>query len=248
MEITTYVDQGWNLTIGEIMRRAIILILLLFALVCGPSLMKPRLPPAPPIGSHTANSPFATREGTSIVLQPSGLRFSVPQKWVDWYKRRGNNFHLTAEQLDRVGNGAGEWDDEYARVCNAIFPFDRCAAHVGEEGWGKEGVSYADLQVRVYDLESPLEDVEEHMGQRSPTEIGRLINGSIQVKKGDNDGWRQTILSYGRFYYDYADTARVDIRIKSFGKKTIAFVFMYTGYDEQQKVITDILHSVRDKD
>jgi hypothetical protein len=152
---------------------------------------------------------------------------------------------LTAEQLDRVGNGAGEWDDEYARVCNAIFPFDRCAAHVGEEGWGKEGVSYGDLQVRVYDLESPLEAVEEDIARKSTDDIGQLICGTVQVQKGDEHGWRQTVFSYGRFYYDYGATAYVDIRLKQVDKKTIAFVFMYTDYQQQEKVINDILHSLR---
>jgi hypothetical protein len=226
------------------MRHAIILISLFLALGCGPSSRTPQLPPAPPINSHTAKSPFATREGTTIVLQPSGFRFAIAQDWVNWYDQFGNNLHLTAKELDRVGHGAGEWDDEYARVCNAIFPFDRCAAHIGSEGWGKEGVSYTDLQVRVYDLESPLKEIEANMAQKSPAEIGLLIGGFVQVQKGENDGWPQTILSYGRFYYDYGDTAHVDIRLKQFGKKTIAFVFMYTDY--QEKVITDMLHSVRD--
>jgi hypothetical protein len=205
--------------------------------------MKPRLPPAPPIASHTANSPFATREGTSIVLQPSGIRFSVPQDWVDWYKKRGNNFHLTAEELDRVGHGAGEWDDEYARVCNAIFPFDRCAAHVGEEGWGKEGVSYGDLQVRVYDLESPLKTVEEDIARKSTDDIGQLICGTVRVQKGDEQGWCQIVFSYRRFYYDYSDTAYVDIRLKQVDRKTIGLVFMYTS-GQSQDVINDILHSL----
>ena len=226
------------------MRRTFFLTLQFLALGCGYSSRKPRLPPAPPIGSHTENSPFARREGTLIVLQPSGIRFSVPQKWVNWCEEFGNNFHLTAEELDRVGHGAGEWDDECARVCNAIFPFDRCAAHVGGTGWNK-GASYSDLQVRVYDLESPLKTVEEDIARKSTDEIGQLICGTVRVHKGVEQGWRQIVFSYGRFYYDYADTAYVDIRLKEVDKKTIAFVFMYTGYQSQDKVINDILHSLR---
>jgi hypothetical protein len=152
---------------------------------------------------------------------------------------------LKAEQLDRVGNGAGEWEDEYARVCNAIFPFDRCAGHVGQAGWGNKGAGYGDLQVRVYDLESPLKTVEEDIARKSTDEIGQLISGTVRVQKGDEHGWRRTVFSYGRFYYDYGATAYVDIRLKQVDRKTIGFVFMYTGYQSQDKVINDILHSLR---
>jgi hypothetical protein len=46
----------------------------------------------------------------------------------------------------RVGHG--EWDSEYASVVNASLPFEDCAAHVGGEGWGWQGLSFGDLQVR----------------------------------------------------------------------------------------------------
>ena len=45
-----------------------------------------------------------------------------------------------------------EWDVEFARVCDAALPFERCAAHVGSEGWERTVRSYGDLQVRAYDL------------------------------------------------------------------------------------------------
>jgi hypothetical protein len=233
------------------MRRAILIGLLFLFLCCGLGVgrhwlwdsLRPQLPRAPAINPHTSKSPFATRDGVTITLQPSGLQFDVPQDWVDWYNEFGNNFHLTGEELDRVGHGAGEWDDEYARVCNAILPFDRCAAHVGGEGWGKAGVSYADLQVRVYDLESPLETIEEGIAGQSTAEIERLIAGHVRVQRHDKDGWRQTVFSYGRFYYDYMDTAYVDIRLKRVEKGTIAFVFMHTSGD--YKAIADILRTLR---
>ena len=48
----------------------------------------------------------------------------------------------------RVGNG--EWDSEYGSVVNANLPFEHCAAHVDDDGWGWQGVSFGDLQVRAY--------------------------------------------------------------------------------------------------
>jgi hypothetical protein len=220
------------------------LLLLTLACGCGPSTRQLQLPPAPTIKPHTAKSPFATRQGSTIVLRPSGLQFQVPKDWIDWYDQFGNNLHLTAKELDQVGHGAGEWDDEYARVCNAVLPFDRCAAHVGGEGWGKNAVSYDDLQLRVYDLDDPVKKVEESIAGQTPDQIGKLIGGSVQVQQSDKDGWRRIVFSYARFYHDYGATAHVDIRLKQVGATVIAFVFMYTDYQSHERTITDMLQSV----
>jgi len=95
----------------------------------------------------------------------------------------------------------------------------------------------------VYDLESPLKAIEENIDRLSTTELGRLINGTIKVRHGDADGWRQTVLSYGRFYYDYGDTACVDIRLKQVENRTIAFIFMHTDDEWKNKTVADMLRS-----
>lgn len=100
--------------------------------------------------------PSASRQSAVITLHPSGAAFHIPDDWVEWHSEFDNNLHLTIPELEAVARGAGEWDTEYASLCNAIFPFDCCAAHVGGEGWGSQGGSFGDLQVRVYDMhESP---------------------------------------------------------------------------------------------
>src|SRR5262249_469798 len=104
--------------------------------------------------------PSATREGRTITLKPTGASFKRPKDWAEWYEELKRNFQLTNKQLDAVAKGAGEWDTEYASVCNAVLPIDRCAAHVGGDGWGKESVSFADLQVRVYELGDTPEAIE----------------------------------------------------------------------------------------
>jgi hypothetical protein len=48
--------------------------------------------------------------------------------------------------------GHGEWDSEYASFVNASLPFEDCAAHVGGEGWGWQGVffrRFAGTQIAV---------------------------------------------------------------------------------------------------
>ncbi len=93
---------------------------------------------------------FAIRQGRTIKLHPSNITFQVPQSWVEWDSQFHNNFHLTHRELRSVRIGHGEWDSEYASVVNASLPFEECAAHVGGEGWGWQGVSFGDLQVRAY--------------------------------------------------------------------------------------------------
>src|SRR5215831_14402552 len=72
--------------------------------------------------------PFASRQDTTITLRPSEATFKVPQSWVEWYEEFGNNFHLTRMEIDAVARGDGDWDTEFASVCNAVLPFDRCSA------------------------------------------------------------------------------------------------------------------------
>src|SRR3972149_6742452 len=92
----------------------------------------------------------ATREGRTIRLHPSGITLQIPQDWLEWNAEVHNNLHLTHRELRKVRRGHGEWDYEYARVVNAVLPFEHCAAHVGGEGWGWDAVSFGDVQLRAY--------------------------------------------------------------------------------------------------
>jgi hypothetical protein len=190
------------------------------------------------------DSPWAILEKTSIFLQPSGFQCAIPQKWVDWYEQSHDNLHLTAKELDRVGHGAGEWDDEFGRVCNALFPFDRGAAHVGGTAW-QHGGGYGNLQVRVYDLEGTADVIEQDIDTKGQAAIERSLGFPVKTQRGLEDGWRQRIFSFDRFYHDYGATAYADIRLKAFDDRTIAFVFMHTDRQEYKKTITDMLHSAK---
>jgi hypothetical protein len=70
-----------------------------------------------------------------------------------------HNYISGHRELRSVRIGHGEWDSEYGFVVNASLPFDDCAAHVGGEGWGWQGVSFGDLQVRAYVTSPSAEDV-----------------------------------------------------------------------------------------
>jgi hypothetical protein len=187
--------------------------------------------------------PFATRDGTTIVLKPSGATFQVPQEWVERFRKFGNNIHLTHQQLDAVARGAREWHTEYASVCNAVLPFDRCAAHVGGGGWGRQSVSYIALQVRIYDLDEDLDEIEQAIKTRGAADVTRITKNAAALECSIKDSWRKCVFSYRRWYYDYGATAHVDFRFRRLGERTFVFVFMYTEVD--QKTITAILDSFK---
>jgi hypothetical protein len=185
------------------------------------------------------SSPFSTRDGPTITLHPSGFTFELPANWVTWYSERGNNLHLSRDQLRRVEKpDSDEWDREFARISNASLPFDRCAAHVGSEGWGQDARLYSDLQVRVYDLLDPTNDLEERI-VKAATATAR-VDGAERSVEGP---WRRIVIRYDRRHFDYGATAFVDFRMRPFHDRTIVFVFMYTGSLGGAAAIPSILHS-----
>ena len=194
-------------------------------------------------GTSAAESkPYSTRIGQKIVLNPSGISFRIPQDWIDWFNRSHNNLHLTRQELSEVKDGQGEWDTEYAKVVNSALPFDDCAAHVGEEGWGRQGVSYGDVQLRAY------------VTNLSPDEVSARIRGPAflvawkvarpnsrpTIEDGHEDSWQKTTVSYDLYYGDYGGTAQVRFFVRPWKKKTLVLVFM-GGRDE---VVQTILKSV----
>ena len=229
---------------------------LAFTLVLGVAsyLLLSRLPfrrsPAPIIQHAPQSSnkgpavrPSAVRDGALIKLLPSGATLKVPSDWVEWNRKFGNNFHLTHQQLDAVAMGAGDWDTEYASVCNAVLPFDGCAAHLGDDGWGEKGVSYADLQVRVYQLDDAPETVERWIETDGKADIWRFSRASPVLERDGKSLWRRTMLSFWVSYGDYGGKANVDFRARRFGDQTFVFVFMYSDFQSQDEAITGILES-----
>jgi hypothetical protein len=101
---------------------------------------------------HTSPPPAdrASRSGRTVILHPSEASFDIPTDGIAWYGKFHNNLHLSEKELALVKIGAGEWDTEYAKVVNSAMRFQDCVAHVGGEGWGKDGSSFGDVRLRVY--------------------------------------------------------------------------------------------------
>jgi hypothetical protein len=165
--------------------------------------------------------PSSTLEGMSVVPSEPGVRVELPAQWLSWYTRHGNNLHLTREELELVREGAGDWDTEYAEVLAPILDFDRCAAHVGGEGWAAESVSYGDLQLRIYRVpDTPAAIIERAMAQ-----TWEMITPELTVE--DDEPWTSVRIAYDRSYGDYGGRANVDLRMHRFGDTTAVLVGMY---------------------
>jgi hypothetical protein len=146
----------------------------------------------------------------------------LPADWLDWYDTSGNNLHLTRPELEAVRHGSGDWDTEYAYVLESLLPFDRCAMHVGAEGWAGDAVSYADLQLRAYVVdESPAQLLD----RANVTTWDDLAPELTTAQRG---AWAQLLVSYDRWYGDYGDRANVDLRLQRFEDSTVVMAGMYT--------------------
>lgn len=220
--------------------------------------------------------PFlATRTKDLIEIAPLGVSFRIPQRWLDWSRGFHNNLHLTEEELAAVKTGdEADWDPEYATVVNAVLPFERCAIHAGAEGWGRQGVAYSDLQMRVYILDEVPEKVEAKVISKGVQAVRTLFtprraawrarggpvtdlppklpknpdqppkNMKIPVTRSNQDGWRQIALSYDLDYGDYGAKAAVDFRVRRMRGRTVVVAFMYTDFNDQTPAIKGILASV----
>ena len=63
----------------------------------------------------------------------------------------------------------------------------------------------------------------------------------VRTTAGD---WRRSVFTYDLNYGDYGATAHIDVRLRRFGGKTVAAVFCYTNYRDQETDIAHILASV----
>jgi hypothetical protein len=187
-----------------------------------------------------ASAPFCSRVDATVTLHPRGFTFRVPSDWVRWHSLNQNNMHLSREQLATVEKPEqDEWDSEFARACNAALPFNRCAAHIGSEGWGPEARFYSDLQLRIYDLADAPEDLEERI-----VRAASLVVRPERVLREDDGAWRRILIAYTRLHFDYEATAYLDFRLKRVLHQRLIFVFMYTDALERPEAIPEILSSL----
>ena len=199
------------------------------------------------IDSHIGNAGrYATRTDRTIQLHPSEITFEVPQDWIDWDRQFHNNFHLSHRELRHVRTASGEWDTEYARVVNAGLPFEHCAAHVGGEGWGSEGASFGDLQVRAYVTDLSVRAVLKRIHGPAFEEAKKIAGGEgglagAYISMTTEAEWQHAFISYPLWYGDYGGNAVIDFYARDVGPYRLVLVFMGWGPEGEK---SSILHSV----
>lgn len=196
-------------------------------------------------GPRTADRrPSSRLLDDEVVVAPTGERFRLPPRWVEWHSRYGNNLHLSRAQLDSVRDATGEWDREYAEVVNAVLPFDRCAAHVGGEGWGRRGVSFADLQARLYVGRFDPDSLRAAVLKRGRAAAERFFR-PVEGDTGRVGEWSRTTLRWDAMYYDYGATAHVEFLAQTRGERTAVWVLMYSYLSPRSEERAALLDSFR---
>lgn len=184
----------------------------------------------------------ATIKDRVVRIKPTGATFEIPESWLKWHAGFKNNLHLTRAELEKIKTAEGDWDKEFSEIVNQLLPFSECAAHVGGEGWGSEGVSFADLQMRVYVTQTSAEKVQAKMVESGKTWASKFSK-EVTVARAEGGKWRRATLSYAMWYGDYGATATIDVYAQEFGMQTAVLVFMHTNYRGASAPLHEILRS-----
>jgi hypothetical protein len=204
-----------------------------------------------------AEPPQATFSGTTIRLEPSGATFDLPDDWIEWYRDRHDNLHLNRAELQKVKDAIAYFDADYARVVNAVLPFESCAIHAGGEGWGSESRSVADLQMRAYLGDWSLKTLQRLIAEKglstarniSHRETGMSTSKDILFRKDVVSEWHRSAIRFPVKYRDNVDEvyggANVEFYVRSFGADTVVLVFMYSDPCTQKKYMQTIFSSFK---
>jgi hypothetical protein len=197
------------------------------------------------ISSVPADRAYSTLNKSRVILLPSKANFAVPEKWLPPHRLYEDNLALSPEQIENVANGVCNETSsspcfEFASVTNSIFPFDRCAATLGQFRWNSGGNC-----LRVYDLAEPLEEVTTRIEERGLAELKRLAK-SKRNSEGKNERsqygkWSRIQMS---FWWGHDPThphgVGFDFYAQQVNNRTFAYCFLST----HEEWIVEILNSV----
>jgi hypothetical protein len=189
---------------------------------------------------------YSTRQGRTVVLHPSDVSFQLPQDWLSWNFEFHNNLHLSHRELQSVRFATGEWDSEYSEVVNSALPFEHCAAHIGGEGWGRDGVSFGDLQLRAYVTDLSSEEILERISSQAFATAAKLSSGflggrkQLQTEVGEEGPWRTALIRYSLDYGDYGGIASVEFYLRPASKYQLVMVFMGNVESEKRQILDSV--------
>ena len=194
------------------------------------------------------NSPYSVLEGTTVRIKPYNATFEIPEGWLTPKPAPDEhikNLFLSWQELNEVNRIDGEangFDKEEAQVINSVLPFENCAAHVGDRGWGN-GL-WNDLQGRVYVTDLTPEEIAARVEKQGLDKASKVFERA-SVKSGNHENWEKRTLDIldAPSWSDFIHGKNLDFYYRSFGNKTVVVVFLHT--DKFEKEINLILDSFK---
>lgn len=198
------------------------------------------------VHSFENNSPYSVLEGTTVRIKPYDATFMIPESWLTPKQISGEpnkNLYLSWQDLNELNhfdfNHPLGFDLEEAQVMRAVLPFENCAAHVGDKGWGN-GL-WNDLQGRVYVTDLTPEEVAGRVEKQGLNKAAEVFERA-SVKSSKHGNWEKRTL-------DILDAPawsclilgkNLDFYYRSFGDKTVVIVFLHTDrFDKEINLILD---------
>ena len=107
------------------------------------------------------------------------------------------------------------------------------------EGWGREGVSFGDLQLRTYvtDLSSA-----EILGRISGPAFAtaKRYSSQAELTTGQEGEWERVVIQYDLFYGDYGGRANIEFYIRPVGQYRLVMVFMGNVENEKRQILDSV--------
>ena len=181
--------------------------------------------------THSAedNSLYSVLEGTTVRIKPYNATFEIPESWLtpNPVHTPTKNLHLSYQDLNDLYWNDGR-DAEEAQVINAVLSFENCAAHIGDRGWGN--YLWNDLQGRVYITDITPEVVAARVEKQGRDEASKVFE-LVSVISGNHGKWEKRTLDIldAPSWSDFSLGKNLDFYYRSFGDKTVVFVFLHAG-------------------
>ncbi|HEU4508950.1 MAG TPA: hypothetical protein VFR78_11965 [Pyrinomonadaceae bacterium] len=187
------------------------------------------------------NSPYSVLEGRTVRLKPYDATFDIPESWLTPHPvpTPAKNLHLSRQDLNDLYWKDGS-DAEDAEVINSVLSFSDCAAHVGDRGWGN--YLWNDLQGRTYIIDLTPEEIAARIETRGLSKALSVFE-EASVTSDNQGAWHKLTLDITDAPTHFILMKRLDFYYRSFGDKTVVFVFLHAGGFD--KTINGILSSFK---
>jgi hypothetical protein len=193
------------------------------------------------ISSDPGDRVFSSFDGAKVRLFPSKISFAIPRDWLEMSSTGGRNVYVSPADLESVSIGANLLSKEYASICNAVFPYDRCATSAGRWKWDY----HFEIHLRVYDIAGEQNEVMEKIESKAPKEMVRVTGMQALATKLPRGDWNRILITGSwRNDEDPPGPLYFDCYARPHAKHTIIFALMYMGStDSNAGIIDEILRS-----